>query len=1002
PYYLGLRRGGEGYPEPGQNVEMEYVAVRPDGKPAPSAGLRADLFRDRWNTVLRRNPEGGFRYETTRESSLVDSRALPGGKERGTFAFQAGPFGNYRVVLTDPETLASTEIEFFVSGWGYSPWALKNPARLELDLDKTEYAPGDTAVVQVRAPFPGKLLLTVERNGIVSTSVHTLEGNTARIDLAVTEELRPNAYVTGTLVRAVGDLEPGSVGRSFGAVAIAVDRTANRLPVEIAAPEEIRPNTQLEVTVSTAPGATVTVAAVDEGILQLIAQETPDPFEFFYRKLALGVTSFDTRSLLLPEIAAAAPGGGDGDEGLGQHVRTEGIRRVEPVAFWSGPVTAGEDGTARVSFRVPEFQGALRLMAVAVGGERSERFGSAARRTRVRDPLVLLPTFPRILSFGETLRVPVTVRNDTGRDGSVRVELAAQGPARVTGDAAQNVQVPNGRERTAYFTVETGGAAGDVRFVVTAAGNGTSSRSTATVGVRADLPPLATERAGAVAGPTLDLPLESPGSYRPETLRRELRLGPLPLIQFSGKLRDLLRYPYGCLEQTVSAGFPLLYLGDLARQLDPELFQKEDPAAAVQEAIRRAGSMQLEGGGFALWPGSETVHPWGTVYTAHFLVEARRAGHPVEDFLYDGALGYLAGAVQAKAAYGGAELQRTVYTLYVLARAGRADLGTMDFLRAKHLRSLGPETRALLSASYAAVGNPQAVRELLAQVTDVARVERQTGGNLNSTIRNRALLLLAVLDAAPGSPLIPGLVDRLARDAREVQDWTTQESGFTLVALGQFFRRQAQAPPYSGTVFVGGRKVGTFTNQTVTFRNLPSTGPVRVQMNAGYKPNAAFYSLITRGIPTDEAFKPESRGLEIERTFLDREQNAVDLDDVRQGDLIVIKTRLRSTVGPVQNVALVNLLPSGLEVENPRLANTETLPWVTDANLNPAYLDLRDDRILVFTDLPPNSGWVTMYTLVRAVAPGEFRLPPPHAEAMYNPALAGTGERGDVEVKQRE
>ncbi len=1001
PYYLGLRRTGEGYPEPGQNVDLEYAAVRPDGKPAPAGGLRADLFRDRWNTVLRRNPEGGFRYETTRESSLVDSRALPGGKERGRFTFKAGAFGNYRVVLTDPETLASTEVEYFVSGWGYSPWALKNPARLELDLDKQEYAPGDTAVVQVRAPFPGKLLLTVERNGIVSTSVHTLTGNTATIDLAVAEELRPNAYVTGTLVRAVGDLEPGSVARSFGAVPIAVDRTANRLPVAIAAPEEIRPDSQLEVSVTTAPGATVTVAAVDEGILQLIAQKTPDPFEFFYRKLALGVTSFDTWSLLLPEIAAAVPGGGDGDEGLAQQVRTAGIRRVEPVAFWSGPVTAGEDGIARVRFRVPEFQGALRLMAVAI---ENDRFGSADSRTRVRDPLVLLPTFPRILSLGETLRVPVTVRNDTGRDGAVRVALAIEGrqpPARVTGDAAQSVEVPNGRERTVYFAVATGDAEGEVRFVVTAAGNGTSSRSTANVGVRADLPPLATERAGAIAGPLLDLPPEAPGAYRPATLRRELRLGPLPLIQFAGKLRDLLRYPYGCLEQTVSTGFPLVYLGDLARQLEPELFQQGDPAAAVQEAIRRAGSMQLAGGGFALWPGNETVHPWGTVYATHFLVEARRAGHPVEDFLHDSALGYLAGSVQAKAAYGGAELQRTVYALYVLARAGRADLGTMDFLRAKHLRSLGPETRALLSAAYAAVGNPQAVRELLGQVSDVARVERQTGGNLNSTIRNRALLLLAVLDAAPSSPLIPGLADRLARDARDTGDWTTQESGFALVALGQLVRRQAQAPPYSGTVFVGGRKVGTFTNQTLTFRNLPGAGAIRVQMNAGYRPNAAFYSLVTRGIPTDQAFKPASRGLEIERTFLDRDQNAVELDDVRQGDLIVIKTRLRSTVGPVQNVALVNLLPSGLEVENPRLANTETLPWVTDANLNPAYLDLRDDRILVFTDLPAN-GWVTMYTLVRAVAPGEFRLPPVHAEAMYNPALAGTGERGEVEVKQRE
>src|SRR5262249_52832054 len=156
-------------------------------------------------------------------------------------------------------------------------------------------------------------------------------------------------------------------------------------------------------------------------------------------------------------------------------------------------------------------------------------------------------------------------------------------------------------------------------------------------------------------------------------------------------------------------------------------------------------------------------------------------------------------------------------------------------------------------------------------------------------------------------------------------------------------------PPYSGTVFLAGRKVGTFTNQTATFRNLTGPGPIRIQMNPGYQPNAAFYSVLTRGVPTDAAFKPQNTGLEIERAFLDREQRPVDLGDVRQGDLLVIRTRVRSTAGPVQNVVLANLLPSGLEVENPRLTNTETLPWVTDANLNAAYLDLRDDRILVFT-----------------------------------------------------
>lgn len=1002
PYYVGLRRLGEGYPSPGQPIELEYVAVSPDGKETASGGLRAELYKDNWNTVLRRVPGGGFRYESTRDPSLVATKTIEGGKPRGGFDFAPRDFGSYRVVLTDPATRASAEIEVFVAGWGSSPWAIKNPSRLELALDKAEYAPGETARVSVKAPFSGKLLLTVERDRVLDTQVHTLEGNTATIDVPISGDYRPNAYITATLVRKVGDLEPGSAGRAFGAVPLPVDRTANRLTPGIVAPPEVRPGSELAIGVRTQPGAVVTVAAVDEGILQLVAQKTPDPFEHFYRRLALGVSSHDTFGLLLPEVRPAPPGGGEGEEGMSQYVRTEGIRRVEPVAFWSGPVTADAEGNARVSFRLPEFQGALRLMVVAIDGG---RFGASEQRTRVRDPLVLLPTLPRVLSFGERLQVPVTVRNDTGRTGQVQVALATAGPVRLDGPGTQTVEVENGRERTLYFAVRTGDGPGDARFTITASGNGERTRSQTGVPVRADLFPIAREQTGAAKAVT-ELPLAE-GSYRPGTLQRELRIGPLPLIQFSGKLEHLLQYPYGCLEQTVSQVFPLIYLADLAKTLEPELFDPRkghgDPAAMVQEGVRKIAAMQLPTGGFALWPGGREPWPWGSLYAAHFLVEARRAGHPVDNALHDGALRWVAGQVKAKSAYGSEELQRATYGLWILARAGKpnlVDMGTMDYLRTKQASKMKVESRSMLAAAYAAAGNPRAVQDLLANLGEVERIERQTGGLVGSTIRNRALVLLALLDAAPNHPQIPALVSRLSRDASETTEWTTQEEGWALLALGQLAQRQASQPAYSGTVVVGGKTIGTFNNQPVKF-TIPGNGPVQIRMNGGYREGAAFYHLLTRGIPTDEAFKPESAGLEVERTYLTREGKAVDLGKVRQGDLLVVKTRVRSVSGPVQNVAIVNLLPSGLEVENPRLETTEKLPWITDANLRPSYMDLRDDRILVFTNLPPNS-WQTFYSVVRAVTPGEFRLPPVQVEAMYDPALRGVGGRGEITVGLRE
>jgi uncharacterized protein YfaS (alpha-2-macroglobulin family) len=346
-------------------------------------------------------------------------------------------------------------------------------------------------------------------------------------------------------------------------------------------------------------------------------------------------------------------------------------------------------------------------------------------------------------------------------------------------------------------------------------------------------------------------------------------------------------------------------------------------------------------------------------------------------------------------------LKRTVYALYVLARAGQADLATMDFLRDKHLARMRPESKALLAAAYASVGNPRAVEELLDRIGEVEEIERQTGKNFDSTIRNRALVLMALLDAAPDSPRVPELVDRLARDAVTTPYWTTQESGFAFLALGQFFRQQAERPPYKGSVYLGDRKLGTVSNgETAMFRTLEGGEPLRIEMEPGYEPGAAFFSVITRGIPVDKDFQPTAAGLEIEREYLDREGHAVDLAGIQQGDLLVVKTRVRSISGPVENVVIQNRLPSGLEVENPRLETTESLPWVTDAAQGLAYLDLRDDRILLFTDLPANS-WQNYYALVRAVAPGSFRLPPTQVEAMYNPALFAVSPRGTIRVSRR-
>ncbi|MHC1789783.1 alpha-2-macroglobulin family protein [Solidesulfovibrio sp.] len=994
PSYPGIRRLASDSVPPGKPVSLECVSVGTDGKPAQTPALTATLYRDQWQTVLRKGPDGSLKYESVRDPKVMDTKdvALAGGT--GRVSFTPPSFGSYRVVLNDPESGAASQLEFYVGGFGYSPWAMENPARIDLKPDKTEYASGETARLQVRAPFAGKLLVAVEGTGIHDVQVIDLKGNTGEIILPVKAEYMPGVYVTATCVRKAADITPGSPSRAYGAAPISVDKASGRLPVTLAVPAEIRPGTALAAEISAPAGSIVTVAAVDEGILQLVAQKTPDPFAAFYAKRQLQVETSDTFAMLLPEVAPllgkALAGGSDALEDLSNFVRSQSPA-ARTVAFWSGPVAVGPTGKTTVTFDIPEFQGQVRLMAVGASGR---RFASAEAKTIVKSPLVLLPSFPRFLSFGDTARATLTVRNETGRDGTFTVSLAAQGPATVD-QSSKTVTIAKGATQSVPFLLTAGHSEGVAALAATVSGGGETSTDSAAIPVRSPLPARTSVRSGSLDAASLTIPELASGEFLAGTARRDITVGAFPLIRFTGNLKALLAYPYGCLEQTTSRAFPLLYFADLARALDPGAFESQNPASMVLAAIRRVTGMQLYSGGFAMWPGGEEPQAWMSLYAAHFLVEAAGAGYPVDKEVIAQALRY-AGDTAREADLNTADGQKlSAYALYVQAKAGRADIGTMDSLRDNHGKRLPAEAKGLLGAAYAAVGNTRAADLLVAGPAPAQEPRKDTGGTLDSTLRDKALFLSALLDAAPADPRLGSLAVEVGRLLEGEAYPSTQENAFALLALGKYYARQQAKKPFAGQLFAGSGLLADFSSaKALSLRGIDQPGDLRVHVAQGFEPGSCFYAVRTRGIPAPAAYAPQAAGLEIARTYTTRNGEPIIGNTVPQGALVVVKFAVRATAGPVSNVVLENLLPAGLEVENPRLDTTERLPWMgEDDKARTSYLDLRDDRILLFTDLP-DAAWQTHYALLRAVTPGVFSLPPAQAEAMYAPELRASGEAG--------
>jgi alpha-2-macroglobulin len=992
--YPGIKRPGSMELEPRKSTVFDFVTVSPEGKQIEHPELIATLFQDQWQTVMRRT-QSGFSYESVRNPVEVSTQRLTPGDGEGSFSVTPPEYGSYRVRLTDPKSGAASELEFYCGGWGYSPWAVKNPARLELIPDKEGYRAGETASIQIRSPFAGKALITVEGQNVEHLQIVDLSGNTGQVRIPVREEWQPNVHLTATLVRRATDIAPGSAGRAFGATALFVDSLSNRMGLRVDAPDEVRPQTDLEIRVQAEPHARVTVAVVDEGIMQLAGGKNPDPFAHFYAKRALDVISYDNFAFMFPHLGAARPlaGGGDDLGGASAFMRTEGIRRVRPVTFWSGVLDADQSGTLAHRVRLPDFQGALRIVAV---GNQGKSFGAATAMTRVRTPLVLIPTLPRFLSLGDEIEIPLTLRNDTPSGGSFRLSASVTGPATL-GDMPGPLTLEPGQADTVYLPLRCGTEEGKVTLSFTATGGGETATAAEELDQRSPLPVTRTMDIRTLDAASGEIGAAVPDSFLPGSVKRTVRLSTRPLLRYSGHLENLLGYPYGCAEQTVSKAFPLLHFGALARDLAPGRFNTAGPAGLVQAAIRRLQTMQTPSGGYAFWPGDSEPDPWVSAYVCHFLLEARLAGHTIPESMLESAFYYLESLSNPEAGSPTLKIEQAAYALYVLALGKKPNLGSQDYLRTTFEKSLSGVARTLLAGAYLETSNHGAGFALLHAAPAIDDTRRESGGNLGSGLRDRALVALILLKNMPDDPRLPELMTRLGGDLARSEWFSTQETSLAFMALGKFLAGLDDSRPFAGTLtWPGGAQVFEDTELFVR-ENIPTPGALTLDKSPADR--TVFATVLTSATPRADAHVPGSQGLEVEQTLLREDGSPLDDGAVRQGDLIVMSTKVRSTSGRIDNVVVQSLLPAGLEVENPRLATTERLDWMQEGEVLEGHQDLRDDRILVFTDLDGN-GWKVRYSVLRAVTPGRFTLPPVQAEAMYHPGLRASGALGTISVKR--
>lgn len=1005
-YYVGVKRLSDYYVQTNMPVPFEYVILNKDGEEVTLEEIKVKVEKRYYVNILKKDSDGKLRYVSERRQEIVQELTLDEEAMKEPFRYIAKDNGSYTVTFTVPDDNSSTSIKFYAYGWGGDSFSLSDPDKILLELDKESYNVGDKAKVIVKSPFAGKLLLTVERDRVLFNTIVELEENTADISLNISEEFGPNAYISGTLIRSIDYVEPFTPVRAFGVVPLKVDNPATKIEVTATAPEKMEPKKPIKIELSLKnsklDSTRVTVAAVDEGILQLTNYQNPDPHGFFYRKRALEVETFDLYNFIIPDeekvkLLYSNPGGAESKSAEDYMQKTQ-TKRVKPTSLWSGIKKLDAEGKVTIELDVPEFNGTLRIMAVAVD---DNAYGSAITKTIVRAPIVLNPTFPRFLAMGDKYVIPVGVNNFTGKDGEFTITLSDNGFVDYE-NATQKVFVQADKEEIIYFNVTSKNKIGDVYFTLTGKGNGKTVEKKVEMPQRSYRTLMSDVKSGSVSsGSTVSLNKVTEG-WIPEATDYSLMVSSLPTVKFANSLKYLLRYPHGCCEQTTSKVLPLLYFDDLANSAEPKLVKNKSASYYVERGIRKLESMQLSDGSISYWPNGTYSNDWSSIYAAHFLIEAKKAGHQVSENVIRNLVKWLKNLVNSAYVSNYSnydhgvhynDLGRKSYAHYVLALAGEPQLGGMYYIKNNLLGDLSYQARYLLMGALALSGQTDLGKELLAQKYEVPDVEKQTGGNFNSTVRTLAIMLNVLAEVDINNPMIPEIIKDIEDRAYLGRWYTTQETAFALLALGKVYSKRENDNYTVKITDTRLGQLGTYSSgEKPLHLELGQDSDINLTLDGS---GEAYYTLTIFGIPSTDV-EPYDKGITIRRTYLDANERPVNLSDVKVGQLVVAKVEIRGNKS-LDNVAIVDLLPAGFEIENPRLDSTETLPWAV-SSYSSQYMDMRDDRLLLYSGVSTYQR--TFYYTIRAVTEGEFKVPMIMAEAMYNPDYSSISSGGKLVINK--
>lgn len=1010
PNYVGIKDpSGYGYFKTNEEVKFPIVLVDINGNKVSGKQLKYKIYRNdkRWWYQYNSRRNFQLKYKEDSQTYLEVEGSISVGEGNNYVAFTPTDNGEYLVEVTDGGNGHGASMFFSAYRWGSIPGADLNEGTLALKSDKEKYQSNETAKIKLPNPKQGNILVTIEKGREMIdwfwVDPSSSDDEELIIDVKLSKKMLPNAYATISVIQPHGQTVNDRPIRMFGILPLMIEDPDTRINFTIDAAENLVPNQDFEIKISNQEQKRTqfTIAVVDEGLLSLTQFRTPRPWNEFYKKVGLFVDTYDIFSHVISANKGdifqtfSIGGADDMDYRESQLDPIEGKKRFKPVSMFKGPITTDDRGRATVKFSMPNYNGAVRVMIV---GTDKGSFGNAEKTIPVRSDIIMQPSIPRVLNPADEFVLPIALFKINPKVSNAKFTIATEGPLEVVGDKTINVDFSKNTEADIKFKLKAKEAVGQAKITIIGTSGDIQVESVTDIKVvptSLRVYDKLTEKVEKGKSITLKVPKVGLDGTNYATLDIAL----FPNMDFDHRLKWLIRYPYGCIEQTTSAVFPQLYLKKMGYFRKDEVNEIDKN---LNDGINRLQQFMVSGGGFAYWPGNTTESEWGTNYATHFLVEAKRLGYSVPDYMYNNALSRLTNAARQS----NGKLTTRVNRVFILALAGKQHMAEMNMLMENEISKMTSTERWMLAAAYHLAGAENIRDKILAEAGTTTVDYDPFSYNFGSKYRDDAIILYCA--TLMGNMETAELMAKsVAKTLSSKEYLSTQSSGYMLLALGKFFDvagiSAEKGQVITGSVkFANGKSVDFNQESRVTIPIKENFNQdIQISTSSASNVDQVYASLSWNGVPLKDATKAMQKNLSLQVSWHDENGNTINPQSLKQGATFYGKFTVKNTspVKRVSEIALMQMIPSGWQIENVRLNNKLLPEWTRKYNLNKEnYLDMRDDRVMWFFDLREDIA-LDFVVKINCVSAGEFWLPGTLLEAMYNNDFKATTEGMKVYVE---